>query len=148
MYPNSLDDKYYINKGGIENKGIEISFINKFFGWNINTSLDYNKSVDIKTKLEQGRRPNKSINIVAIKSYGKFNNRVQIIGKSKAWDSDNEKGGRNSGYGLLHLGTSYKYNNKTKLSLNINNAFDKDYTVAKGYNQLGRTINLGVSYNF
>ena len=52
------------------------------------------------------------------------------------------------GYMLVNLSTSYDYNKDVTLSANINNALDKKYEVAKGYNQLGRAINLGVAYKF
>jgi vitamin B12 transporter len=142
------NNEYYINKGGIENKGIELSFENKLFDWNIATNLTYNKSIDSETKKDQGRRPDKTLNIIATNSYGKFDNKIQFIAKSKTWDNDANTTGQNAGYGLINLGTSYSYNNKTTLSLNINNALDKEYTVAKGYNQLGRTFNIGLNYSF
>ena len=148
-YGGSLGEYYYNNAdNGIENEGIEINFKNKLLNWDIDTSLDHLKSIDSVTKLEQGRRPKKSLNVVATNKYGKFNNRVSIIVKSSAWDKDDESGGKIDGYKLLDLRTSYKYNKETSISLNINNALDKDYEVAKGYNMLGRTITLGVTHNF
>ena len=116
--------------------------------WDINSSLSYGKSIDSTTKLAQGRRPEKTLGIIATKDFGKFNHKIQIIAKSKTYDKDNETGGINSGYVLLNLATNYQYNTKTKLSLNINNTTDKDYIIAQGYNQLGRTINIGVDYSF
>ncbi len=139
---------YYINLGGIENKGIEIDFSTQLINWTINTSFAYGQSIDSTTQLKQGRRPNRTLNIVATRQYNKFNNRIQFITKSKAWDKDNEQGGINAGYGLLNLDTSYHYDHKTKISLDINNIFDKDYTTAKGYQELGRIISLGLSYQF
>jgi vitamin B12 transporter len=138
----------YINENGIENQGVEVSYYAKLFDWGIDSNLNYNKSIDSETKKDQGRRPDTSLNIVATRVYGKFNHKVQFIAKSKTWDKDNEAGGKNSGYALLNLGTNYKYNEKTNISFNISNAFDKNYTIAEGYNQLGRTFNLGLSYKF
>jgi vitamin B12 transporter len=141
-------DYYYINKNGIENKGIELSFENNIFGWSINTALTYNKSIDSTTKKEQGRRPNQTLNVAATNSYNKFSNKIQLIAKSKTWDRDDELGGENSGYALLNVATIYQYNKKTSFSLNINNLLNKDYVIAKGYNQLGRTVDIGLKYNF
>ena len=147
-------DDHYINKDGIENKGVELNLKNRFSTWDIDSSFTYLDSIDSTTKLDQGRRPNKSLNITAKNSFGKFDNKVQLIAKSSTFDhDDNTTRGKNAGYGLINLGTSYDYNNKTKVYLNVNNALDKKYTVAKtsateSYNQLGRTINLGVNYTF
>ena len=147
-------DDHYINKDGIENKGVELNLKNRLSNWDIDSSFTYLDSIDSTTKLDQGRRPNKSLNITAKNSLGKFDNKVQLIAKSSTFDhDDNTTRGKNAGYGLINLGTVYSYDNKTKVSLNINNALDKDYTMAKtsateSYNQLGRTINLGVNYTF
>ncbi len=148
------NDDHYINKDGIENKGVELNLKNRLSNWDINSSFTYLDSIDSTTKLDQGRRPNKSLNITAKNSFGKFDNKVQLIAKSSTFDHDNNTTrGKNAGYGLINLGTVYDYDKKTNVYLNINNAFDKDYTVAKtsatqSYNQLGRTINLGVNYTF
>jgi len=150
----SATPAYYQNKDGIENKGVELSFKNRLSNWDINTNFTYLDSIDSVTKLDQGRRPNKSLNITAKNTHNKFNNKIQFIAKSSTFDHDNNSTrGKNSGYGLVNLGSSYDYNKKTKVYLNVNNALDKKYTVAKtsateSYNQLGRTINLGVNYTF
>jgi len=49
---------------------------------------------------------------------------------------------------LLNLFTSYGYNKQTSVSINLNNALDKEYEMAKGYKVLGRTLTLGVTYKF
>jgi outer membrane cobalamin receptor len=36
------------------------------------------------------------------------------------------------------------FNNNAKVLLNIKNATDKNYTMAKGYNQPSRTIEIGL----
>ena len=150
----SATPAYYQNKDGIENKGIELNLKSRLSNWDIDSSFTYLDSIDSTTKLDQGRRPNKSLNITAKNSFGKFDNKVQLVAKSSTFDHDNNTTrGKNAGYGLINLGTIYDFDKKTKVYLNINNALDKDYTVAKtsateSYNQLGRTINLGVNYTF
>jgi vitamin B12 transporter len=70
---------------------------------------------------------------------------VQIIKKSSSLDVGNVE---LDGYTLVNLSSRYGINKQTKVLLNINNAFDKDYVVTKGYNQIGRTVELGVEYKF
>jgi len=67
-----------------------------------------------------------------------------LIKKSSSIDGGNEL----SGYTLLNLATNYSINDNAKVSLNIKNVADKDYTIVNGYNQLGRTVNLGITYKF
>jgi vitamin B12 transporter len=52
------------------------------------------------------------------------------------------------GYGLLNLSTSYDFTEDLTVYLNRNNALDKDYEMARGYNTHGKTTTLGLTYNF
>jgi len=144
----SVDD-HYINEGTVDIKGAELAVNTHLAGWDVNSSYDYNTAVAKSTGLQKGRRPNHFINLTLTKSTDNFDHKVNLSAKSWAWDkdahTDNVKLG---GYGLLNLSTRYHYNNYMSISLNINNALDKDYEMAKGYNNLGRTITLGTIYNF
>ena len=83
------------------------------------------------------------------KTYGKYSYRINLTGKSWAWDKDKPTNDdKLGGYGLLNLFTSYDYNKQTSVSVNLNNALDKEYEMAKGYKALGRTLTLGVTYKF
>ena len=47
---------------------------------------------------------------------------------------------------LLNLTTSYTISKQFKLSLRADNVLDKDYMLVHGYNTLGRTLFIGLSY--
>ena len=115
----------------------------------MDTNYDYNTAVSKSTNLQKGRRPNHTASITATKTQGKFSYRANLIGKSWAWDKDahtnNDKLG---GYGLLNLFTGYDYSKNASIAINLNNALDKQYKMAKDYNTLGRTLTLGVTYKF
>jgi vitamin B12 transporter len=49
-------------------------------------------------------------------------------------------------YDLLNLTASYKLDKELKLSLRLDNLFNRDYMVAHGYNTLGRTVYVGLTY--
>jgi len=49
---------------------------------------------------------------------------------------------------LLNLSTSYNFTDDLSIYLNRNNALDKNYEMAKGYNTLGKTTTIGLIYNF
>jgi len=143
------DDAYYINDGTVNIKGVELMARKKILGWDVDTNYDYNTAVSKSTNLQKGRRPNHTASITATKTQGKFSYRANLIGKSWAWDKDahtnNDKLG---GYGLLNLFTGYDYSKNTSIAINLNNALDKQYKMAKDYNTLGRTLTLGVTYKF
>ncbi|HUW25152.1 MAG TPA: TonB-dependent receptor [Gallionella sp.] len=51
-----------------------------------------------------------------------------------------------AGYNVLNLTASYVLDKQLSLSLRVDNLFNSDYTLAHGYNTLGRTLFVGVSY--
>ena len=140
-------DDYYVNNDTYNINGIDLTLQNKFLDWNIITEYNFNNSVKDGANYQTGRRPHHSLSFNGTKKIGKFNHRINLISKSKAWDT-NLGTNEIEGYMLVNLSTSYDYNKDVTLSANINNALDKKYEVAKGYNQLGRAINLGVAYKF
>ncbi len=138
---------YYFNDGVVDIDGIELSLYNKLLSWELDTTIDYNKTVDRATKKQKGRRPNRSISINLSKTSGKWKRNINWIAKSHTWDGNSETT-KLGGYGLLNLSTSYDFNEDLTIYLNRNNALDKDYEMARGYKTLGKTTTLGLTYNF
>ena len=138
---------YYTNDGRYDIKGIDLTINTNILNWDIDTEYSYNNSVKAGPSYQTGRRPEHSIGVTAKKKIGKFNNRVNIINKSWAWDTTTGTD-KLAGYTLVNLATSYNYNNAWKVTGTLNNALDEKYEVAKDYNQLGRTINIGVTHKF
>ncbi|CAC9451632.1 hypothetical protein [uncultured Gammaproteobacteria bacterium] len=138
-------DYSYVNINKLITKGLELSVNTDISGYNVDFSHGYNNSKENNNTIQSIKRPKNTSNLTISKRYAKFNSRIQIIRKSSSLDFGNVK---LEGYTLVNLSSRYDINDKTKISININNAFDKDYTVANGYNQLGRTFNLGLGYQF
>ena len=134
---------FYSNKSKLNIKGIELSLNTSIKGYDISAGHNYVDSKLDGSSIQQKRRPKNTTNLTINKKYGKFISNVQVIKKSSSIDTTTLPG-----YILVNLSTVYNYNTDTKVSLKINNALDKDYTVVNDYNQLGRTINLGVIYKF
>ena len=146
---SATDDAYYINDGIVNIKGIELNFDRELFGWQFNTNYDYNSAINKATGLQKGRRPNHSVSISMTKTIDKFQHLVNFRAKSWAWDKDahtNET--KLAGYGLLNLSTNYSFSKDMKISINMNNALNKEYEMAQGYKTLGRVVTLGVNYSF
>jgi vitamin B12 transporter len=138
---------YYSNGGTLSIEGVEISFGTDLLGWNLNTNLDFVKAIDVSTKKEQGRRPKRSVSLNLSKTSGKWSRNINWTAKSRAWDNDSEEN-KLGGYGLLNLSTSYNFTEDLTVYLNRNNALDKNYEMAQGYNTPGKTTTLGLTYNF
>jgi vitamin B12 transporter len=139
---------YYTNDGTVNIEGIELMAGTDLLGWSIDTNYDYNTAKKPNGD-QKGRRPNHTASITTTKTHGKYNYRINLTGKSWAWDKDRPTNDdKLDGYGLLNLFTSYDYNKQTSVSVNLNNALDKEYEMAKGYKTLGRTVTLGVTHSF
>ena len=150
----SASPAYYKNDGIVNIRGAELSIGTDFLGWDIDTSIDYNKAIAASTGLQKGRRPNRSISLNLSKTSGKWKRNINWIAKSRAWDNDSninswgQTAAELGGYGLLNLSTSYDFNEDLTIYLNRNNALDKDYEMATGYKTPGKTTTLGLTYNF
>ena len=138
---------YYSNGGTLNIEGVEISFGTDLLGWNLDTNLDFVNAIDASTMKDQGRRPKRSLSLNLSKTTGKWNRNINWTAKSRAWDTDSETN-KLGGYGLLNLRTSYDFTEDLTVYLNRNNALDKDYEMARGYNTHGKTTTLGLTYNF
>ena len=138
---------YYSNGGTLNIEGVEISFGTDLLGWNLDTNLDFVNAIDASTMKDQGRRPKRSLSLNLSKTTGKWNRNINWTAKSRAWDTDSETN-KLGGYGLLNLRTSYDFTEDLTVYLNRNNALDKNYEVASGYNTHGKTTTLGLTYNF
>lgn len=140
---NFIND-FYFNGSRLNIKGVESSISAKLANYQINFNHNYVSSELNSSNTQQDRRPKNTSDLTISKAYNKFNSRLQVINKSSSIDGATTL----RGYTLTNLSTHYAYNNNSKISLNINNVFDKNYAVVNGYNQLGRTINIGLKYNF
>ena len=143
------DNAYYINSGIVNIRGAELSIGTDFLGWDLDTSIDFNKAIAASTNLEKGRRPNRSIALNLSKTSGKWKRNINWAVKSWAWDKDAHTNDvKLGGYGLLNLSTSYDFTEDLTVYLNRNNALNKDYEMARGYKTLGKTSTLGLTYTF
>ncbi len=145
----------YFNSGESDTKGIELSVNANINGYNTDFSHDYNKSEATNNgetvKGQTSRRAKNTTSLTISKQYGQFSSRIQINKKSSTLDDTTFDGLGDlelKGYTLLNLSTNYTINNNANISLNVKNATDKVYTIVNGYNQLGRTVELGLEYKF
>ena len=138
-WPNSI----YTNADEYSAKGAELSVNANVSDYSIDFDHTYSKSSVNNSSTQPVRRPKNISNLMINKQYGKFNSRIQVIKKSSSLDTVKLKG-----YTLLNLGTNYAINKNIKASLTVNNATDKEYTTANGYNNPKRIIELGLDYKF
>jgi vitamin B12 transporter len=49
-------------------------------------------------------------------------------------------------YDVINVSAGYNVDKHLAVSLRVDNLFDQDYMLAHGYNTLGRTLFIGLSY--
>ena len=140
---------YYINDGVVNIQGVELTLGTDLMGWDLDSSINFNKAIAKSTDFQKGRRPNRSISLNLSKTSGKWKRNINWTAKSWAWDKDAHTNDvKLGGYGLLNLSTSYDFTDSLSVYLNRKNVLDKDYEMARGYKTLGKTTTLGLTYNF
>ena len=75
---------YYINDGTVNIQGAELSIGTELFGWDLDSSIDFNKAIAASTDLQKGRRPNRSVSLNLNKSSGKWKRNTNTTTKSSA----------------------------------------------------------------
>lgn len=133
----------YFNRDELVIKGVELSIDANLQGYNLHFSHNY-----VNSKIENQeavRRPKNITNFAISKAYNKFNTKINLTRKSSSLDWDRSK---MSSYYIADMYAEYHYNEKTTFNLSIKNIFNKNYEIAKGYNQLGRVFNIGLTHNF
>lgn len=137
----------YGNLKKITTKGVDILTSYIVLGWNSIAEYNYNSAKEDGETEQMDNRPQHSLGLSLNKQFGKINQNINIVRKSKQIGADHSEP-IHSSYTLLNLASNYKYNNQWSANLTINNALDKKYTLAKDNNQLGRNIHLEITKKF
>lgn len=138
------------NVGEAELKGIEFEIGTEFSNWLINANLDFLSAEDKETGIELDDRAERTLSISANREFGAFDLRFDLKVEEGRFDN---RGTELASYGLFDVSGSYQFNDKLKLQANIDNLFDKDYTVNligtdDRFNTEGRQLKLKLKYDF
>ena len=138
------------NIGEAELKGIEFELGTELADWLISANLDLLSAEDKGTGIELDDRAERTLNITAARNFGAFDLRFDLKVEEGRFDN---RGTELASYGLFDVSGSYQFNDKLTLQANIDNLFDKDYTVnlireSDRYNTEGRQVKLKLKYDF
>ncbi|MBK5936521.1 TonB-dependent receptor domain-containing protein [Halorhodospira halophila] len=112
--------------------------------WQVSGAFTYLDHENRETGEELLRRPNESFRLDVDRELGDFALGATGIARGRSYDFGDE---RVSGYGLLNLRTSYAITPEWTLRGTLENALDKDYETADGYNQPGRAVYISLHFN-
>ena len=130
-------------------EGLELELNSQLSGWDIAINIDLLSATDETSNTELNDRAERSLSVSANRDFGKLNIGLDFRGESRRFDGDTQLGG----YGLFDISAVYKVSDSFSISGNLDNIFDKDYTVnlvnaTERFNTEGRQAKVTFKYAF
>lgn len=138
------------NIGEAEFEGLELEVSTQLANWDVSAAIDFLSADDAITGNQLNDRAEQSIRITAARDFGQFDLRFDIRGEDGRVDAGDTD---LSAYVLFDVSGRYTINEQWSVHANIDNIFDKDYTVnlvnlTERFNTEGTQAKLTVQYNF
>lgn len=138
------------NVGDAEIEGIEASLRTDWAGWNVSINADVLSAKNKQTGVELDDRAEQTIALAASRNFGTIDLGFNLKSESSRFD---RSGTELSSYTLFDVSASYTINNNIKVYANVDNLFDKDYTVnlisvTERYNTQGRQAKISIRVSF
>lgn len=138
------------NIGEAQIKGVEVELTTAVLDWDIALNLDMLSAQDKDSGLELDDRAEKTLALTGARRFGDLDLRFDIKLEDGRFDN---RGTELDNYALFDISARYQFNEKLSLAANVDNVFDKDYTVNliganDRYNTEGRQAKLTLRYNF
>jgi len=129
---------------------VEASISTKLANWDLTINADVLSAENIDTGIELDDRAEQTLFIAASRDFGQFDIAFKVKSESDRFDN---RGTEVSSYTLFDVSASYDITDKIKLYANVDNIFDKDYTVnligaSERYNTEGRQAKLSLKVKF
>ncbi len=139
----SADWMSYSNVGEVQNKGLELTSRSQWLGYSIKGSLVSQKPFNLTDDKLLDRRARLYGSVDVSRMVGGYE-----LG-SKLYASGDRPDGAHalSGYTLVSLYASRKIDKDMTLRLRLDNAFNRDYQLAYGYNTPGRSVMATLQYS-
>ena len=132
--------------------GLETSYSGSIWGLEVKASLTLQDPIQhtATTHLQLVRRAKEFGSVSVAKSIGPWRVAGELLASGRRFDNNIVTFARLelAGYEVLNLSARYQFAKDTALSLRLDNAFDKDYTLADGFNTQGRKLSALLSHGF
>ena len=138
------------NIGEAELQGVELELSTVLGGWSLDASLDLLSADNETTSVELDDRAETTLKLSASRNFGKLDLRFDVKAEEGRFDLS---GTELSSYVLFDVSAQYQINEQFSLLANIDNIFDKDYTVnlvsaTQRFNTEGIQAKLTLKYDF
>jgi vitamin B12 transporter len=135
----------YSNIGRVENSGVELSSKLAFSGYILKLSAVTQDPWDVSNNRQLQRRANKYGSVDVSRAIGSYDLGVKLYGSAERKDTTGGPGTL-SGYSIWSFYASKKIDKEWTARLKLDNAFDRDYQLAYGYNTPGRGAFVTLQY--
>lgn len=145
---NNLPAFAMINLGEAHIDGSELSYVGQFGGTSIKAALTLQNPRDTNTRKALIRRARQHSNISLSHQFGAWQIGGEWQHSDTRPDADMTTGTPVTlpSYNVINLNAGYAIDKKLKLSLRADNLTNQNDATAYGYNPLGRTLVIGLSY--
>lgn len=148
----SFDPQTFLaaNIGEAEIQGLELELNTRVAEWDLAVGLDFLSAEDKDSGTELDDRAEQTLALTASRNFGPLDLRFDVKLEDGRFDN---RGTELSSYGLFDISARYQVSPQFSVSANVDNIFDKDYTVNliganDRYNTEGRQAKLSLRYNF
>jgi vitamin B12 transporter len=118
-------------------EGAEITWNLDAADWLVHLAYTYDDAKDDTTDTPLLRRPRNKLDAVVERRFGEhFRAGAEVVSADSA---DDIGGTKLAGYGILNLRATYAINRAWSLVGRVENLFDRDYELVRGYNTPGRS---------
>ena len=138
------------NVGEAELKGVEVQVRTEVYDWLLGLQADVLDTENLITGVQLDDRPESSLSLNARRDFGDLELNFDLRAETGRVD----RGGTDvAGFGLFDVSAVYKVSDSFSVLANIDNVFDKDYTVnlatsTDRFNTEGRQAKLTLRYSF
>jgi vitamin B12 transporter len=141
---NISSDSY--QNSDIDNKGVELTARANVAGYSVKSSVTLQDSRDIGQNLPQARRAKQYGALDVSRTLSGYEVGSRLYAAAARRDSNYSTGYDLAGYSTLALYVSRKIDNELTARVKLENAFDRQYQLASGYNTPGRGIYASLQY--
>ena len=122
-------------------KGWEFNGGATVFGFNFNAALTVQKPIDADSNKQLRTRAKQFGNVGLSRAIGAWSFGLDVTASGARFESASESAAtKMSGYALLGGNVRYQVDKTWNVEINASNVANRDYTLARGYNQPGRAV--------
>ena len=135
----------YMNVSRARLQGVTVEYGTVLNDWKLHAAYDWLDATDADSGMRLGRRARNTFRADVTRNWGALETGVEWVLASSRYDNNYESN-RMGGYGLVNLTARYAFSKTLALEARVNNVFDKQYELVRGYGTPGINAFAGIRY--